>query len=163
MGFLPPAWAWRQKWRNSFYRTPHGFLYMTQTLPSRSFRSIAMHIYFLTLTDEMKILVRLWKWCIKGPFFNLISVRWNCFVVVFIRVTERKINVDSLLHCAPSALHSGVSVVRDPTTGMLMDFTEVGHEYTFCRCTAFCLFVRNNRVITVKTVFIWKPFYVFFH
>lgn len=39
--------------------------------------------------------------------------------------------MDSLLHCAPSALHSGLSVVRDPTTGMLMDFTEVGHKHTF--------------------------------
>lgn len=71
-------------------------------------------------------------------FFNLISVRCNCCVVVFIRVTERKINVDSLLHCAPSALHSGVSVVRDPTTGMLMDFTEVGHKYTFAAALFFC-------------------------
>lgn len=71
----------------------------------------------------------------------MISVRCNC-VVVFIRVTERKVNVDSLLHCASSALHSGVSVVRDPTTGMLMDFTEVGHKHTFAAALFFvCLSV----------------------
>lgn len=48
--------------------------------------------------------------------------------MIFLRVTQRKINVDSLLHCAPSALHSGLSVIRDPTTGMLLDFTEVGQQ-----------------------------------
>uniref|UniRef100_A0A3Q0SIS1 SKI2 subunit of superkiller complex n=1 Tax=Amphilophus citrinellus TaxID=61819 RepID=A0A3Q0SIS1_AMPCI len=42
----------------------------------------------------------------------------------------RKINVDSLLNCTPSPLHSGLSVVRDPTTGMLLDFTEVLLENT---------------------------------
>lgn len=48
--------------------------------------------------------------------------------------------MDSLLHCAPSALHSGVSVIRDPTTGMLMDFTEVGHKHTFAAVLFFvCL------------------------
>ncbi|KAM4724641.1 superkiller complex protein 2 [Anableps anableps] len=48
----------------------------------------------------------------------------------FLKVTERKVNVDSLLSCAPSPLHSGLSVVRDPTTGMLLDFTEVLLENT---------------------------------
>uniref|UniRef100_A0A3B3VUC6 SKI2 subunit of superkiller complex n=1 Tax=Poecilia latipinna TaxID=48699 RepID=A0A3B3VUC6_9TELE len=48
----------------------------------------------------------------------------------FQKVTERKVNVDSLLSCAPSPLHSGLSVVRDPTTGMLLDFTEVLLENT---------------------------------
>ncbi|XP_041868144.1 helicase SKI2W [Melanotaenia boesemani] len=48
----------------------------------------------------------------------------------FLKVTQRKTNVDSLLHCTPSPLHSGVSVVRDPTTGMLLDFTEVLVENT---------------------------------
>uniref|UniRef100_A0A673HWG5 Helicase SKI2W-like n=1 Tax=Sinocyclocheilus rhinocerous TaxID=307959 RepID=A0A673HWG5_9TELE len=38
--------------------------------------------------------------------------------------------VDSLLHCSLSPLHSGLSVVRDPTTGMLLDFTEVLLEDT---------------------------------
>uniref|UniRef100_A0A8C2ZCP2 SKI2 subunit of superkiller complex n=1 Tax=Cyclopterus lumpus TaxID=8103 RepID=A0A8C2ZCP2_CYCLU len=42
----------------------------------------------------------------------------------------REVNVDSLINCTPSALHSGVSVVRDPTTGMLLDFTEVLLENT---------------------------------
>uniref|UniRef100_A0A4W5N4I8 SKI2 subunit of superkiller complex n=1 Tax=Hucho hucho TaxID=62062 RepID=A0A4W5N4I8_9TELE len=37
----------------------------------------------------------------------------------------RDVHVDSLLHCSSSPLHSGISVVRDPTTGMLLDFTEV--------------------------------------
>uniref|UniRef100_A0A8C8EVF8 SKI2 homolog, superkiller viralicidic activity 2-like n=1 Tax=Oncorhynchus tshawytscha TaxID=74940 RepID=A0A8C8EVF8_ONCTS len=37
----------------------------------------------------------------------------------------RDVCVDSLLHCSSSPLHSGISVVRDPTTGMLLDFTEV--------------------------------------
>ncbi|KAK1880353.1 Helicase SKI2W [Dissostichus eleginoides] len=48
----------------------------------------------------------------------------------FLKVTEREVNVNSLIHCSPSALHSGVSVVRDPTTGMLLDFTEVLLENT---------------------------------
>uniref|UniRef100_A0A8C7DW72 SKI2 subunit of superkiller complex n=1 Tax=Oncorhynchus kisutch TaxID=8019 RepID=A0A8C7DW72_ONCKI len=38
---------------------------------------------------------------------------------------HRDVHIDSLLHCALSPLHSGISVVRDPTTGMLLDFTEV--------------------------------------
>uniref|UniRef100_A0A8B9R9N8 SKI2 homolog, superkiller viralicidic activity 2-like n=1 Tax=Astyanax mexicanus TaxID=7994 RepID=A0A8B9R9N8_ASTMX len=38
--------------------------------------------------------------------------------------------VDSLLHCSLSPLHSSLSVVRDPTTGMLLDFTEVLLEHT---------------------------------
>ncbi|KAM9738445.1 superkiller complex protein 2 [Menidia menidia] len=48
----------------------------------------------------------------------------------FLKVTQRKVNVDSLLNCAPSPLHSGLAVVRDPTTGMLLDFTEVLVENT---------------------------------
>ncbi|XP_028256030.1 superkiller complex protein 2 [Parambassis ranga] len=48
----------------------------------------------------------------------------------FLTVSQRKVNVDSLLNCAPSPLHSGLSVVRDPTTGMLLDFTEVLTENT---------------------------------
>nr|XP_020453078.1 helicase SKI2W [Monopterus albus] len=48
----------------------------------------------------------------------------------FIKVSQREYNVDSLLNCAPSSLHSGLSVVRDPTTGMLLDFTEVLLENT---------------------------------
>uniref|UniRef100_A0A8C9ZIN2 SKI2 subunit of superkiller complex n=1 Tax=Sander lucioperca TaxID=283035 RepID=A0A8C9ZIN2_SANLU len=48
----------------------------------------------------------------------------------FQKVTQRKVNVDSLINCTPSSLHSGVSVVRDPTTGMLLDFTEVLLENT---------------------------------
>lgn len=61
--------------------------------------------------------------------------------MIFHRVTERKVNVDSLLHCAPSALHSGLSVVRDPTTGMLMDFNEVGHKTPFSLHHFFCVCV----------------------
>ncbi|XP_068188330.1 superkiller complex protein 2 [Antennarius striatus] len=48
----------------------------------------------------------------------------------FLKVSQRKVNVDSLLKCTPSQLHSGLSVVRDPTTGMLLDFTEVLLENT---------------------------------
>ncbi|KAM4630900.1 superkiller complex protein 2 [Polymixia lowei] len=48
----------------------------------------------------------------------------------FLKVTHRDVHVDSLLHCFPSSLHSGLSVVRDPTTGMLLDFTEVLLEDT---------------------------------
>ncbi|KAL0962488.1 hypothetical protein UPYG_G00340670 [Umbra pygmaea] len=48
----------------------------------------------------------------------------------FLKLADRDINVESLLHCAPSPLHSGISVVRDPTTGMLLDFTEVLLEDT---------------------------------
>ncbi|XP_059206535.1 helicase SKI2W [Centropristis striata] len=48
----------------------------------------------------------------------------------FLKVTQREVNVDSLINCSPSALHSGLSVVRDPTTGMLLDFTEVLLENT---------------------------------
>ncbi|KAM3596251.1 uncharacterized protein V6R79_011106 [Siganus canaliculatus] len=48
----------------------------------------------------------------------------------FLKVTQRDTNVDSLLNCTPSPLHSGLSVVRDPTTGMLLDFTEVLLENT---------------------------------
>ncbi|KAM9385318.1 superkiller complex protein 2 [Pholidichthys leucotaenia] len=48
----------------------------------------------------------------------------------FLKVTQRKTNFDSLLNCTPSPLHSELSVVRDPTTGMLLDFTEVLLENT---------------------------------
>uniref|UniRef100_A0A3Q4N174 SKI2 subunit of superkiller complex n=1 Tax=Neolamprologus brichardi TaxID=32507 RepID=A0A3Q4N174_NEOBR len=48
----------------------------------------------------------------------------------FQKLTQRKVDVDSLLNCCPSPLHSGLSVVRDPTTGMLLDFTEVLLEDT---------------------------------
>ncbi|KAE8281992.1 Helicase SKI2W [Larimichthys crocea] len=48
----------------------------------------------------------------------------------FLKVTQRQVKVDSLLNCTPSPLHSGLSVVRDPTTGMLLDFTEVLLENT---------------------------------
>ncbi|KAM9838391.1 superkiller complex protein 2 [Aulostomus maculatus] len=55
----------------------------------------------------------------------------------FLKVTQRNIDVDSLLNCSPSPLHSGLSVVRDPTTGMLLDFTEVLLENT-------CLSAKNS-------------------
>uniref|UniRef100_A0A1A8F6F3 Superkiller viralicidic activity 2 (S. cerevisiae homolog)-like n=3 Tax=Nothobranchius korthausae TaxID=1143690 RepID=A0A1A8F6F3_9TELE len=48
----------------------------------------------------------------------------------FMKVSQRKPDVDSLLNCTPSPLHSGISVIRDPTTGMLLDFTEVLQENT---------------------------------
>ncbi|XP_037548858.1 helicase SKI2W [Nematolebias whitei] len=48
----------------------------------------------------------------------------------FLKVSQRTVDVDSLLSCTPSPLHSGLSVVRDPTTGMLLDFTEVLLENT---------------------------------
>ncbi|GAA6083802.1 helicase SKI2W [Tachysurus ichikawai] len=48
----------------------------------------------------------------------------------FLTLTKRERQVDSLLHCFQSPLHSGLSVVRDPTTGMLLDFTEVLLEDT---------------------------------
>ncbi|XP_076158471.1 superkiller complex protein 2-like [Alosa pseudoharengus] len=48
----------------------------------------------------------------------------------FIKLTKREKHLDSLLHCPPTPLHSGLSVVRDPTTGMLLDFTEVPLENT---------------------------------
>ncbi|XP_036411307.1 helicase SKI2W [Megalops cyprinoides] len=48
----------------------------------------------------------------------------------FLKLAQRDRQVDSLLHCTASPLHSGLSVVRDPTTGMLLDFTEVLLEDT---------------------------------
>uniref|UniRef100_A0A673HAB0 Helicase SKI2W-like n=1 Tax=Sinocyclocheilus rhinocerous TaxID=307959 RepID=A0A673HAB0_9TELE len=48
----------------------------------------------------------------------------------FHKISKRNKEVDSLLHCSLSPLHSGLSVVRDPTTGMLLDFTEVLLEDT---------------------------------
>ncbi|XP_016426876.1 helicase SKI2W-like [Sinocyclocheilus rhinocerous] len=48
----------------------------------------------------------------------------------FLQISTRDKEVDSLLHCSLSPLHSGLSVVRDPTTGMLLDFTEVLLEDT---------------------------------
>ncbi|RXN20257.1 helicase SKI2W-like protein [Labeo rohita] len=48
----------------------------------------------------------------------------------FLKISTRDKEVDSLLHCSLSPLHSGLSVVRDPTTGMLLDFTEVLLEDT---------------------------------
>ncbi|KAM6899889.1 superkiller complex protein 2 [Xenentodon cancila] len=48
----------------------------------------------------------------------------------FLKVTQRNVHVDSLLKCTSSPLHSGLSVIRDPTTGMLQDFTEVLLENT---------------------------------
>ncbi|XP_051526460.1 helicase SKI2W-like [Myxocyprinus asiaticus] len=48
----------------------------------------------------------------------------------FLKISKRNREVDSLLHCSLSPLHSGLSVVRDPTTGMLLDFTEVLLEDT---------------------------------
>ncbi|XP_029023350.1 helicase SKI2W [Betta splendens] len=55
----------------------------------------------------------------------------------FPKVSHRECNVDSLLSCTPSPLHSGLSVVRDPTSGMLLDFTEVLLENT-------CLSAKNS-------------------
>uniref|UniRef100_A0A3P8VTK8 SKI2 subunit of superkiller complex n=1 Tax=Cynoglossus semilaevis TaxID=244447 RepID=A0A3P8VTK8_CYNSE len=43
---------------------------------------------------------------------------------------QKEPNIDSLLNCNASPLHSGLSVVRDPTTGMLRDFKEVLLENT---------------------------------
>lgn len=51
------------------------------------------------------------------------DIKLSC--VVSSRVTQRNVNVESLLKCTPSPLNSGLSVIRDPTTGMLLDFTEV--------------------------------------
>ncbi|TRZ00385.1 hypothetical protein DNTS_004387, partial [Danionella cerebrum] len=48
----------------------------------------------------------------------------------FLKLSKREKDVDSLLHCSLSPLHSGLSVVRDPTTGLLLDFTEVLLEDT---------------------------------
>ncbi|KAF3707271.1 Helicase SKI2W [Channa argus] len=48
----------------------------------------------------------------------------------FLKVSQRECNADTLLNCTSSPLHSGLSVVRDPTTGMLLDFTEVLLENT---------------------------------
>ncbi|MFT7811344.1 helicase SKI2W [Arapaima gigas] len=48
----------------------------------------------------------------------------------FLGLVQRKRQVDTLLHCTASPLHSGLSVVRDPTTGMLLDFNEVLLEDT---------------------------------
>ncbi|XP_051949241.1 helicase SKI2W [Xyrauchen texanus] len=48
----------------------------------------------------------------------------------FLKISKRNREVDSLLNCSLSPLHSGLSVVRDPTTGMLLDFTEVLLEDT---------------------------------
>ncbi|XP_076864533.1 superkiller complex protein 2 [Brachyhypopomus gauderio] len=48
----------------------------------------------------------------------------------FLKLSKRDRHVDSLLHCPLSPLHSSLSVVRDPTTGMLQDFTEVLLEHT---------------------------------
>ncbi|KAF4080592.1 hypothetical protein AMELA_G00173120 [Ameiurus melas] len=48
----------------------------------------------------------------------------------FLKLTKKDRQVDSLLQCSLSPLHSGLSVVRDPTTGMLLDFTEVLLEHT---------------------------------
>ncbi|XP_019726405.1 superkiller complex protein 2 isoform X1 [Hippocampus comes] len=48
----------------------------------------------------------------------------------FLKVTQRNVNVESLLNCTSSPLNSGLAVNRDPTTGMLLDFTEVSLENT---------------------------------
>lgn len=45
-------------------------------------------------------------------------------------MSHRDVHVDTLLQCSPSPLHSGLSVVRDPTSGLLLDFTEVLLEDT---------------------------------
>lgn len=80
---------------------------------------------------------------------------------VFHRVTKRECNVDSLLNCAQSQIHSGLSVVRDPTTGMLLDFTEVSHigplfslllfwvfrKHNFILCNCFTHFCRKKKTV----------------
>lgn len=48
----------------------------------------------------------------------------------FPKVCKRTRDVDSLLHAPLTPLHSELSVVRDPTTGMLLDFIEVPLENT---------------------------------
>ncbi|KAJ8373170.1 hypothetical protein AAFF_G00270760 [Aldrovandia affinis] len=48
----------------------------------------------------------------------------------FLKLAQRDRQVDSLLHCIVAPLHSGLSVVRDPTTGLLLDFAEVMLEDT---------------------------------
>ncbi|KAJ0003707.1 hypothetical protein NQD34_008805 [Periophthalmus magnuspinnatus] len=69
------------------------------------------------------------KQFLRDPGWLPIHDKDLCFQK-FLKITKREINVDSLLNCAPAPLHSGLSVVRDPTTGMLLDFTEVLLENT---------------------------------
>ncbi|XP_042633113.1 helicase SKI2W-like [Cyprinus carpio] len=38
----------------------------------------------------------------------------------FLKISARDREVESLLHCSLSPLHSGLSVVRDPTTGLIL-------------------------------------------
>lgn len=63
--------------------------------------------------------------CLKWDFF----LHTDVVVFVSTRVSQRECNVESLLTCSPSPLHSGLSVVRDPTSGMLLDFTEVALKH----------------------------------
>lgn len=49
--------------------------------------------------------------------------------------------MDSLLQCSLSPLHSGLSVVRDPTTGMLLDFTEVKEKKTMASTLTLKLYL----------------------
>lgn len=88
------------------------------------------------------------------------------FVVFFYRVAQRKVDVDSLLSCSPSALPSGLSVVRDPTTGMLLDFTEVmcwpllkSHSNLIPSCILiiFMQFLAKIK-IKIKTFVFWDIF-----
>ncbi|XP_056597770.1 helicase SKI2W isoform X1 [Triplophysa dalaica] len=48
----------------------------------------------------------------------------------FSKVCKRNIDVDSILHAPLTPLHTELSVIRDPTTGMLMGFTEVPLDNT---------------------------------
>lgn len=105
------------------------------------------------MPESVKIFVR---------FCELNCIRYQMFfcfylycVGIFLRVTQRKVNVDSLLHCAPSALHSGLSVVRDQTTGMLMDFTEVGHKHTFSAAPFLCVSTNNVELTQINLGIFW--------
>uniref|UniRef100_W5LVP8 Ski2 N-terminal domain-containing protein n=1 Tax=Lepisosteus oculatus TaxID=7918 RepID=W5LVP8_LEPOC len=52
----------------------------------------------------------------------------------FRRAVKRDTRLDALLHCQVSPLHSSLSVVRNPTTGELLDFAEVLLEDTGLSC-----------------------------
>lgn len=117
--------------------------------------------YVFLWTVSISLCKIMWNKFVSYNFFFLnFFIDSSCCAVILLRVTERKVNVDSLLHCAPSALHSGLSVVRDPTTGMLMDFTEVGHKHTapfFCVCFNQCCKLDTSRVDTRHFIGLFPP------
>lgn len=114
---------------------PHGLPPTSLTLETEVEKRFLQDPSWLPIHDKDLAFQRFLKYSFLQKLMiviQLTKIIWAdvSFVFIFFRVTRRETNVGSLLSCSPSPLHSGLTVVRDPTTGMLLDFAEVAHMDT---------------------------------